>query len=91
MKITSAKVLDVRVPTSDNMLGSDPFHKAPDYSSAVLHLETDGGLRGVSVVFTVGAGTDWIGSWHRRPRDLGRRVYFRRVLRSPGQALPKAE
>jgi len=43
------------------MLGSDPFHKAPDYSSAVLHLETDGGLRGVSVVFTVGAGTDWIG------------------------------
>ena len=61
MKITSAKVIDVRVPTSDKMLGSDPFHKAPDYSSAVLHLETDGGLRGVSVVFTVGAGTDWIG------------------------------
>ncbi|MCL4109589.1 UNVERIFIED_CONTAM: hypothetical protein GTU68_049182 [Idotea baltica] len=42
------------------MLGSDPFHKAPDYSSAVLHLETECGLRGVSVVFTVGAGTDWI-------------------------------
>lgn len=61
MKITSAKVIDVRVPTSDDMLGSDPFHKAPDYASAVLHLETDEGLRGVSVVFTVGAGTDWIG------------------------------
>ena len=61
MKITSAQVIDLRVPTSDEMLGSDPFHKAPDYSSAVLHLETDGGLRGVSVVFTVGAGTDWIG------------------------------
>lgn len=60
MKITSAEVIDLRVPTSDDMLGSDPFHKAPDYSSAVLHLETDGGLRGVSVVFTVGAGTDWI-------------------------------
>lgn len=58
--ITSANVIDLRVPTSDNMLGSDPFHKAPDYSSAVLHLETDTGLRGVSVVFTVGAGTDWI-------------------------------
>ena len=42
------------------MLGSDPFHKEPDYSSALLHLETDSGLRGVSVVFTVGAGTDWI-------------------------------
>lgn len=61
MKITSANIIDLRVPTSDEMLGSDPFHKAPDYSSAVLHLETDGGLRGVSVVFTVGAGTDWIG------------------------------
>ncbi|QEG02880.1 L-fuconate dehydratase [Stieleria maiorica] len=58
--ITSAEVIDLRVPTSDQMLGSDPFHKAPDYSSAVLHLETDAGLRGVSVVFTVGAGTDWI-------------------------------
>jgi len=60
IKITSAKVIDLRVPTSDQMLGSDPFHKKPDYSSAVLHLETDAGLRGVSVVFTVGAGTDWI-------------------------------
>ncbi|MDG2221420.1 MAG: enolase C-terminal domain-like protein [Rubripirellula sp.] len=59
-KIVSAQVVDLRVPTSDQMLGSDPFHKEPDYSSAVLHLETDSGLRGVSVVFTVGAGTDWI-------------------------------
>lgn len=58
--ITSVNVIDLRVPTSDDMLGSDPFHKAPDYSSAVLHLETNTGLRGVSVVFTVGAGTDWI-------------------------------
>ncbi len=60
MKITSARVIDLRIPTSDNLLGSDPFHTDPDYSSAVLHLETDGGLRGVSVVFTIGAGTDWI-------------------------------
>ena len=60
IKITSAEVIDLRVPTSDLLLGSDPFHKEPDYSSAVLFLETDSGLRGVSVVFTVGAGTDWI-------------------------------
>lgn len=60
IQITSAKVIDLRVPTSDQMLGSDPFHKEPDYSSALLHLETNAGLRGVSVVFTVGAGTDWI-------------------------------
>ena len=60
MKIESADVIDLRVPTSDQLLGSDPFHTAPDYSSAVLHLESDGGLRGVSIVFTVGAGTDWV-------------------------------
>ncbi len=59
-KIVSAEVVDLRVPTSDQLLVSDAFHKEPDYSSAVLHLETDSGLRGVSVVFTVGAGTDWI-------------------------------
>ena len=60
IRITNADIIDLRVPTSDQMLGSDPFHKKPDYSSALLHLETDSGLRGVSVVFTVGAGTDWI-------------------------------
>jgi L-fuconate dehydratase len=59
-KIVSARVIDLRVPTSDQMLGSDPFHKQPDYSSAILHLETDDGLVGTSVVFTIGAGTDWI-------------------------------
>ncbi|WP_442510658.1 enolase C-terminal domain-like protein [Novipirellula sp. SH528] len=68
IKITSANVFDLRVPTSDQMLGSDPFHLQPDYSSAVLHLETDSGLRGVSIVFTVGAGTDWI---CHGIRDLG--------------------
>jgi len=60
IKVTSASIIDVRVPTSDKMLGSDPFHKEPDYSSAVLHLETSSGHRGISVVFTIGAGTDWI-------------------------------
>ena len=60
MKITGFEVIDLRVPTSDQLLGSDPFHKEPDYSSAVLHLHTDTALQGVSVVFTVGAGTDWI-------------------------------
>lgn len=65
LTITSAELCDVRVPTSDKLLGSDPFHKKPDYSLAILHLRTDGGpsnnnLTGVSIVFTLGAGTDWI-------------------------------
>jgi len=59
-KITSARVIDLRVPTSDQLLGSDPFHKRPDYSSAILQVETHDGLIGSSVVFTIGAGTDWI-------------------------------
>ena len=60
IKVTAFSVTDVRVPTSDKLLGSDPFHKEPDYSSAVLHLETSSGHRGVAVVFTIGAGTDWM-------------------------------
>lgn len=59
-KVIESEVIDLRVPTSDQLLGSDPFHKEPDYSSAVLRLKTDSGLCGHSVVFTVGAGTDWI-------------------------------
>jgi L-fuconate dehydratase len=59
-KIVAARVIDLRVPTSDHLLGSDPFHKQPDYSSAILLLETDDGHTGSSVVFTIGAGTDWI-------------------------------
>ncbi len=58
--ITAARVTDLRVPTSDQLLGSDPFHKKPDYSSAVLHLDTNTDLTGTSIVFTAGAGTDWI-------------------------------
>ena len=58
--ITAARVTDLRVPTSDQLLGSDPFHKKPDYSSAVLHLDTNADLTGNSIVFTAGAGTDWI-------------------------------
>ncbi|MEZ6133699.1 MAG: enolase C-terminal domain-like protein [Pirellulaceae bacterium] len=60
IRITSAEVIDLRVPTSDQLLGSDPFHKQPDYSSAILYLSTNTELQGVSIVFTVGAGTDWI-------------------------------
>ena len=29
--ITDVTVQDIRVPTSDELLGSDPFHKKPDY------------------------------------------------------------
>ena len=60
-KITKVDVVDVRVPTSDTLLGSDPFHKKPNYSAVLTTVDTDTGHRGISVAFTAGAGNDWIG------------------------------
>lgn len=58
--ITDVHIEDIRVPTSDSLLGSDPFHRKPDYSAVVINLKTDTGLEGSSVVFNLGAGNDWI-------------------------------
>ena len=58
--ITDIIVEDIRVPTSDTLLGSDPFHRKPDYSAVVISLKTDAGLDGNSVIFNLGAGNDWI-------------------------------
>jgi L-fuconate dehydratase len=59
-RIEGVDVVDVRVPTSDTLLGSDPFHKKPNYSTVLTTLTTDDGLVGTSVNFTAGAGNDWI-------------------------------
>ena len=58
--ITNIHVEDIRVPTSDTLLGSDPFHRKPDYSVVAISIKTDAGLEGNSVVFNLGAGNDWI-------------------------------
>jgi len=58
--ITNIDVEDIRVPTSDSLLGSDPFHRKPDYSAVVIRLQTDAGIEGNSLVFNIGAGNDWI-------------------------------
>lgn len=58
--VTSVIVQDIRVPTSDELLGSDPFHKKPDYSCVYTTIDTDSGLKGHSVVFTCGAGNNWV-------------------------------
>jgi L-fuconate dehydratase len=60
IRITDVHVEDIRVPTSDSLLGSDPFHRKPDYSTVVISLKTDAGFEGNSVVFNLGAGNDWI-------------------------------
>lgn len=59
-EIKDATVLDLRVPTSDTLLGSDPFHKKPNNSVVILNLETDAGVTGMSVTYTIGAGNDWV-------------------------------
>lgn len=58
VRITGARVWDIRHPTALSLNGSDPFHVAPCYSAAYLVLETDAGLNGVALVFTIGAGTE---------------------------------
>jgi L-fuconate dehydratase len=58
--IQNVNVVDLRVPTSDSLLGSDPFHKKPNYSAVLVTLETNTNLNGISVSFTIGAGNDWL-------------------------------
>ena len=58
--IKNVNVVDLRIPTSDTLLGSDPFHKKPNYSAVLTTLETNTGHCGISVAFTAGAGNDWI-------------------------------
>ena len=58
--ILDVVVEDIRVPTSDTLLGSDPFHRKPDYSVVVICVKTDADIEGNSIVFNIGAGNDWI-------------------------------
>lgn len=60
LKISQIEVADVRVPTSDTMLGSDPFHKKPNWSCVYTTIKLTNGIAGNSVCFTSGAGNDWI-------------------------------
>ena len=58
-KITGFKTVDVRFPTSRGLDGSDAMNKEPDYSAALVILETDDpNLEGHGFVFTCGRGND---------------------------------
>ncbi len=56
--ITNVRVLDLRFPTSREHIGSDAVNKDPDYSAAYCILETDAGLEGHGLTFTLGRGTE---------------------------------
>ena len=58
-KVTGFKTVDVRFPTSRGLDGSDAMNKEPDYSAALVILETDDpNLEGHGFVFTCGRGND---------------------------------
>ena len=59
--ITSVRVIDLRFPTSRDHIGSDAVNKDPDYSAAYCILETNSGLEGHGLTFTLGRGTDLVG------------------------------
>src|SRR6476646_5098061 len=57
-RITGARTLDIRAPTSRTLAGSDAVHQDPDYSGAYVFLATDGPHEGVGMTFTIGRGND---------------------------------
>jgi L-fuconate dehydratase len=57
-KITNVRVLDLRFPTSLQQIGSDAVNRDPDYSAAYCILETDAGVQGHGLTFTLGRGTE---------------------------------
>jgi len=57
-RIVSLKTHDLRFPTSSSFAGSDAMNPDPDYSAAYVILETDKGLGGHGLTFTIGRGNE---------------------------------
>lgn len=58
--ITGVRIVDLRFPTSRESIGSDAVNTDPDYSAAYCILETDSGLEGHGLTFTLGRGTELV-------------------------------
>jgi len=56
--ITGWTCRDIRFPTSRQADGSDAMNPDPDYSAAYVVLETDRGIQGHGLTFTLGKGTE---------------------------------
>jgi L-fuconate dehydratase len=57
-RIVRAVTTDIRFPTSRSGVGSDAMNTDPDYSAAYVVLETDAGVEGHGLTFTIGRGTE---------------------------------
>jgi len=58
MVIKNLLVKDIRFPTSLHLDGSDAMHPNPDYSATYVILETDSGMEGHGLTFTIGRGNE---------------------------------
>jgi L-fuconate dehydratase len=58
IRIERVRTVDLRFPTSREAIGSDAVNKNPDYSAAYCILETNAGIEGHGLTFTLGLGTD---------------------------------
>ena len=83
-KIIDIKVTDIRVPTSDTLLGSDPFHKKPNYSCVYTTIKLNNGIEGNSICFTSGAGNDWIAYGVKDIARLLEGYDFSEFMKNPG-------
>jgi len=83
--IESIEVFDIRVPTSDSGLGSDPFHKDPDYSAVYTVIKSSSNFKGVSIVFTCGMGNDWIVYGVKQIAKILINSSFDNFINNPGQ------
>ena len=84
LKIVDVEVIDIRVPTSDTLQGSDPFHKKPNWSCVYTSIKLDNGIEGLSVCFTSGAGNDWIAYGVRDIAKLFKDFEFIKFINDPG-------
>ena len=83
-KIVNIEVTDLRVPTSDTLLGSDPFHKKPNYSCVYTTINLSNGIQGHSICFTSGAGNDWIAYGVKDIAKLLEDYDFTEFMNNPG-------
>tara|TARA_Y100001970_G_C14255213_1_gene874799 strand:+ start:6983 stop:8311 length:1329 start_codon:yes stop_codon:yes gene_type:complete len=84
INIKDVEVIDIRVPTSDTLQGSDPFHKKPNWSCVYTKILLDNGIEGLSVCFTSGAGNDWIAYGVEDIAKLLKGIEFNLFMDEPG-------
>jgi L-fuconate dehydratase len=58
VKIVDLRSIDLRFPTARAAIGTDAMHPDPDYSAAYVTLQTDAGLEGHGLTFTIGRGNE---------------------------------